>query len=83
MNKKQKILLITGIYPRFKGGAEYQMRLIADQLKEEYEIVFVYLGDIPGEIVKKTYNETIEGYKSLFYSNLREVGWLAYEICIQ
>lgn len=68
MNKKQKqkVLLMTGIYPRFKGGAEYQMRLIADLLKDEYEIVFVYLGDVPGETVQRTYSEVIEGYKVYF-----------------
>lgn len=65
-NFKKKLVLITGIYPLFKGGAEYQMRLIADQLKSEYEIVFVYLGDIPGEAVSRSYTKEIDGYKVYF-----------------
>jgi glycosyltransferase involved in cell wall biosynthesis len=66
MYKKPKILLITGIYPLFKGGAEYQMRLIADQLKDEYEIVFLYLGDVPGEPVNRTHSEVVDNYKVYF-----------------
>lgn len=62
----KKLIFISGIYPRFKGGAEYQMRLIAEQLKNEYEIVFVYLGDIPGEFVENTSSEMIDGYKVHF-----------------
>lgn len=66
MKNKQKLVFVTGIYPLFKGGAEYQMRLIADRLKEEYEIVFLYLGDVPGQQVAQTRVEEIEGYKTYF-----------------
>lgn len=65
-SKKSKLVFVTGIYPLFKGGAEYQMRLIADRLKEEYEIVFLYLGDVPGQQVAQTRVEEIEGYKTYF-----------------
>lgn len=63
---KQKIIFVTGIYPLFKGGAEYQMRLIADILKEEFEIVFLYLGDVPGECVSSTHHKIVDGYKVYF-----------------
>lgn len=66
MKEKKKILLVTGIYPLFKGGAEYQMRLIADQLNEQYEVVYVYLGDIPGRTVESTRLEIVDGYKVYF-----------------
>lgn len=66
MKEKQKIVLITGIYPLFTGGAEYQMRLIADRLREDYEIVFLYLGDVPGQSVVETSTKTVDGYKVYF-----------------
>lgn len=66
MENKQKLVFVTGIYPLFKGGAEYQMRLIADRLKEEYDIVFLYLGDVPGQYVNQTRIEIVEGYKTYF-----------------
>lgn len=63
---KRKIAILTGLYPHFNGGAEYQMRVIADQLKEQYEIVFVYLGDVTTRVVKETYSKYIDGYKVYF-----------------
>ncbi|SEF89029.1 glycosyltransferase family protein [Sphingobacterium lactis] len=63
---RPKIIIVSGFYPIFKGGAEYQMRLIADELKSDYEIVFLYLGDVPGAAVGKTYFEYHDGYKVYF-----------------
>lgn len=60
---RPKIILITGLYPLVKGGAEYQMRIIADYLKYYYDVIYIYLGDVPGHYIDKTICEKIDGYK--------------------
>ncbi|WP_193703440.1 glycosyltransferase [Tenacibaculum finnmarkense] len=60
---RKKIVIIVGFYPMIKGGAEYQMRIIADALKKHFDIVFVYIGDAPSSPVEKTVMKMIEGYK--------------------
>ena len=42
------------------------MRLIVDLLSEQYEVVYVYLGDIPGRSVESTRLEIVDGYKVYF-----------------
>lgn len=72
-NTKRKILIISGFYPLFTGGAEFQMKLIANQLRDEFEIVFLYLGDVPNENVKSTYLKEIEGYKVYFLQSPNKI----------
>ncbi|MDM1457281.1 glycosyltransferase family 4 protein [Myroides odoratimimus] len=76
MKAKEKIVLVTGLYPLFKGGAEYQMRLIADRLKKEYEIVFLYLGDVPGQRVEETTSQIVDGYKVYFIKSCTKLDTL-------
>lgn len=38
---KKKICFLVGYYPIYRGGAEYQSLLIAESLKEQYEVVFI------------------------------------------
>lgn len=73
MEKKNKLVIISGFYPCFTGGAEYQMRLIADQLKDAYDVAFIYLGDVPGEKVVSTRSELIEGYKVYFLQSPEKI----------
>lgn len=72
-----KIIFVTGIYPLFKGGAEYQMRLIADELKKDYEIIFLYLGDVPGQPIEDTYQEQVDGYKVYFVKSPSKYDFMA------
>ena len=74
--KKFKLIIISGFYPIFKGGAEYQMRLIADQLNDQFEIVFIYLGDIPGFEVAQSRYENIDGYKVYFLKSPTKIDQL-------
>lgn len=63
MTIRKKIVVVSGFYPIVKGGAEYQMRLIADALRDDYEVVFLYLGDAPSYFVDETKCFEKEGYK--------------------
>jgi len=56
MNRK-KIIFFIGFYPQIVGGAEYQCRLIADNLKNEYQIIFISYGH------NNNLTEYIDGYK--------------------
>jgi len=56
MNKR-KIIFFIGFYPQVVGGAEYQCRLIADNLKNDYEIIFISYSH------NNNFIEYIEGYR--------------------
>ena len=42
MRNRKKVLFITGYFPFRPGGAEYQALLLAEQLKQEFDISFVF-----------------------------------------
>ena len=56
MNKK-KIVFFIGFYPQIVGGAEFQARLIADNLRNNYQIVFISYGHNHNAV------EYIDGFK--------------------
>lgn len=53
-----KFCFIVGFYPHQIGGAEYQARLIADNLKATNEIVFISYGNFDADSL-----EVKDGYK--------------------
>jgi len=58
LKNKKKLCLFIGFYPFAKGGAEYQCRIIADHLKQKYDIFFIsYEGVYPNTV------NVIDGYK--------------------
>jgi len=42
MEGKKKILFITGYFPFRQGGAEYQALLLAERLKQQFDISFIF-----------------------------------------
>ncbi len=58
---KKKILFITGYFPFFQGGAEYQALLLAERLKQKMDISFVFRNYWDKETVIKDCGYTLYG----------------------
>ncbi len=55
----KKICIFNSYYPFIKGGAEYQAKMIAQQLRGHYEVFFISYGHLKDEII---YDEEIKIY---------------------
>ena len=61
-----KICIFVGFYPLIKGGAEYQMRLIAEELIKDNEIFYISMGHAENSVFYenniKVYTLSLEPY---------------------
>ncbi len=77
---KKKIVIFSAFYPEITGGAEYQARIIADELRADYDVIYISVGhdkdektEIDGILVYKIGNPKFIEKLSLYFLTRRKI----------